>query len=223
MEIPIAFKDIPTSSWSIVKTSQDKEFYYNKETKESVWNLPSEIADLVNFLLQAAMESEEIPVDNETELVLNIQETVPEPVIAKPIPSPQESALLFTQMLHQLEVSPLSTWAVEEQKLKNDSRYSQVESEKERKQLYEAYCGEMTDKILQEKKAMAQDAKSIYKTLLETETNHRTLWLDFSRKFKRDSRFIRIDSASREAMFNDHLAIIKERKRQEIISQSSQK
>ncbi|KAF0479044.1 peptide-binding protein [Gigaspora margarita] len=48
-------KPIPDTKWSIVFTTEGNEFYYNSETKQSVWQIPEEIADAV----KAFKETEE--------------------------------------------------------------------------------------------------------------------------------------------------------------------
>lgn len=40
-------KPIPNTKWSLVTTTEGNEFYYNSETKQSVWEVPEEIAELV--------------------------------------------------------------------------------------------------------------------------------------------------------------------------------
>ncbi|CAG8569220.1 5592_t:CDS:10, partial [Cetraspora pellucida] len=48
-------KPIPDTKWFMVFTTEGNEFYYNSETKQSVWQVPEEIADAV----KAFKESEE--------------------------------------------------------------------------------------------------------------------------------------------------------------------
>ncbi|RIB30810.1 hypothetical protein C2G38_1948122 [Gigaspora rosea] len=45
--MPTVIKPIPDTKWSIVFTTEGNEFYYNSETKQSVWQVPEEIADAV--------------------------------------------------------------------------------------------------------------------------------------------------------------------------------
>ncbi|TPX69936.1 hypothetical protein SpCBS45565_g02103 [Spizellomyces sp. 'palustris'] len=54
-EHPIGIKKLPSTKWAIVLTSKDHEFFYNLETKESVWDMPDEIGDLIGQLIAEAM------------------------------------------------------------------------------------------------------------------------------------------------------------------------
>lgn len=40
-------RQIPDTKWYIVNTTEGNEFYYNSETKQSVWEVPEEIAEAV--------------------------------------------------------------------------------------------------------------------------------------------------------------------------------
>ncbi|KAI9209178.1 uncharacterized protein BJ171DRAFT_110739 [Polychytrium aggregatum] len=51
----LALKKIPGTSWSIVLTNQDHEFYHNSDTKESVWEMPDELGELLGELMAQAM------------------------------------------------------------------------------------------------------------------------------------------------------------------------
>ncbi|CAJ0755188.1 6779_t:CDS:10 [Entrophospora sp. SA101] len=52
-------KQILDTKWYIVNTTESNEFYYNSETKQSVWEIPEEIADAVKALKeQEAKESQ---------------------------------------------------------------------------------------------------------------------------------------------------------------------
>lgn len=55
-EKPISKTAIPGTSWSRVRTSEGNIFYFNKERKESVWEVPDEIAEAVAELEQEEEE-----------------------------------------------------------------------------------------------------------------------------------------------------------------------
>ncbi|KAG8917257.1 hypothetical protein FRC01_002580, partial [Tulasnella sp. 417] len=55
-ERPVSKTGIPGTSWSRVKTSEGNIFYFNKEKKESVWEVPGEIAEAVAELEQEEEE-----------------------------------------------------------------------------------------------------------------------------------------------------------------------
>ncbi|KAG8916342.1 hypothetical protein FRC01_003219 [Tulasnella sp. 417] len=55
-ERPVSKTAIPGTSWSRVKTSEGNIFYFNKGKKESVWEVPEEIAEAVAELEQEEEE-----------------------------------------------------------------------------------------------------------------------------------------------------------------------
>ncbi|KAJ3183865.1 transcription elongation regulator [Geranomyces variabilis] len=54
-ERALAMKKIPTTAWAIVLTNTEKEFFYNLTTKESMWDMPDDLGDLVGQLIAEAM------------------------------------------------------------------------------------------------------------------------------------------------------------------------
>ncbi|KAJ3037204.1 transcription elongation regulator [Rhizophlyctis rosea] len=48
-------KKLPETSWAIVLTSHEHEFYFNLDSKESVWDMPDELGDVIAHLINEAM------------------------------------------------------------------------------------------------------------------------------------------------------------------------
>ncbi|CAG8508885.1 10946_t:CDS:10 [Diversispora eburnea] len=49
-------KPIPNTKWSLVMTTEGNEFYFNSETKKSVWEIPEEISELVKQMKEQMKE-----------------------------------------------------------------------------------------------------------------------------------------------------------------------
>ncbi|KAJ3110500.1 transcription elongation regulator [Phlyctochytrium bullatum] len=52
-EVPVSMKKLPNCPWAIVLTSDDNEFFVNLETKESTWEMPDDIGELIGQILAA--------------------------------------------------------------------------------------------------------------------------------------------------------------------------
>lgn len=63
-----------TNDWSILLTNLNHELFYNKKTKESTWEIPMELMELISILLQEADSDQEGADDvqeevNDTEII----------------------------------------------------------------------------------------------------------------------------------------------------------
>jgi hypothetical protein len=47
---------IPGTVWKLVETVEGREFYFNTETKQSVWTIPEEIKEAVESMKAAERE-----------------------------------------------------------------------------------------------------------------------------------------------------------------------
>ncbi|KAI8823363.1 uncharacterized protein EV422DRAFT_352058 [Fimicolochytrium jonesii] len=115
----------------------------------------------------------------------------------------------FLALLREKNVSPYTTWEMELPKIVEDRRYNLVPTLKERKQVFDNYCIARVAELREEQKNKGKDTKEAYFKLLQSETNIRTRWEDFSRKFKRDRRFTEFDAKQREKVFKEHIAALK--------------
>ncbi|ORX55263.1 hypothetical protein BCR36DRAFT_282048 [Piromyces finnis] len=59
IEKAISMKRIPGTPWHIILTSRNNEFFYNYDTKKSTWEIPEEIKDIINKLLEEAKKIKE--------------------------------------------------------------------------------------------------------------------------------------------------------------------
>ncbi|KAJ3270126.1 transcription elongation regulator [Terramyces sp. JEL0728] len=233
-EKPIKMRKIPNTEWSILLTNKNHEYFYNKASHQVSWDIPEDIVNLIGELLNASMdeemsEDEEEPdyqeqsnsysepqishmdytMQEETAALQEERtpaEIVPE-IPAEPEKSDEELREDFNQMLSDLNASPFSTWNMESEKLSRDPRFIALKSNKERKSLYEQYCATRAKEIQLEKQTKVHDSRSGFQELLDNNVNSaRTRYEDFSRKFKRDTKFIKFTNPlERQQLFQDHI------------------
>ncbi|KAF6779071.1 hypothetical protein AHF37_00934 [Paragonimus kellicotti] len=118
----------------------------------------------------------------------------------------------FREML----VSAFSTWEKELHKIVFDPRYLLLAS-KERKQTFEAYVKERAEEERREKKNKLKERKEKFVELLqEAGLTSTSSFNEFSAKYAKDERFKGIEkSREREAMFQDMLAEVRKREKDE--------
>ncbi|XP_022663575.1 transcription elongation regulator 1-like isoform X2 [Varroa destructor] len=153
-----------------------------------------------------------------------VEELVKEDPMAAEKKAARERALLpleermaqFSQMLVENEVSAFSTWEKELHKIVFDPRYLLLLS-KERRQVFEKYCKDKVEEERKEKKNRAKQLKEAFKDLLEeSNLSSRSSFSEFASKHGKDDRFKGVEKMrDRESLFNDHLAEVKRREREE--------
>ncbi|TPX39224.1 hypothetical protein SeMB42_g01273 [Synchytrium endobioticum] len=238
-EHPQAMKKIPYCNWAIVLTSRNHEYYIDLDKHEAVWDIPDEISDIIENLMVAARAALDDHHDadgaqaglpqNTTGLHDSCRKRdreddgqVPDGGDAK---KPRELAReekvqSFEELLKEKDVDPFAMWEKELPKIINDIRFTYIATLKEKKEIFDEYCKSRSAEIAQQRKSLIKDKKETYVKLLENETNRKTLWDDFQRKFKRDPRFTAIDPKERESAFKEHIKAIKERDQQRQRSQT---
>ncbi|KAI8894760.1 hypothetical protein BC833DRAFT_200742 [Globomyces pollinis-pini] len=133
-----------------------------------------------------------------------------EPLEAPVLKSVQELSSDFMELLKEKSISPFLTWDKQVTLLEADSRYQNIKNFKERKQVFDQFCAQRSQEIIQEKKKVSTDSESQYLDLLEQNVQIRTRFEDFSRKFKRDAKFVKFkDAKKRESLFHEHVQKLK--------------
>ncbi|KAJ3321641.1 transcription elongation regulator [Blyttiomyces sp. JEL0837] len=118
----------------------------------------------------------------------------------------------FEALLRETDVNPFSTWEKELPKFAHDPRYTLLPNIKDRKYTFENFCKIRGIEVREEKKLKSKDAKGTFMQLLEENTDQRSMWEDFAKKFRKDSRFLGItDERDRKALFKEHVNGIKQR------------
>ncbi|CAH8858330.1 unnamed protein product [Trichobilharzia szidati] len=122
----------------------------------------------------------------------------------------------FREMLVEMQVSAFSTWEKELHKIVFDPRYLLLAS-KERKQTFEAYVRERAEEERREKKSKLKEKKEKFIELMdEAGLNSKSSYSDFAAKYSKDDRFKGIEkSRDREAMFQDYLAELRKREKED--------
>lgn len=108
---PASLKKIPNSNWCIVLTNTEKEFYYDHMNNVSSWEIPDEIADTIQELIQLSMIDDDEPVSMPVEKV-------------EVVKSKENEKEVFIKMLHELDISPYSFYENELSKFADDERYN---------------------------------------------------------------------------------------------------
>ncbi|KAI8048840.1 hypothetical protein BDF22DRAFT_701545 [Syncephalis plumigaleata] len=271
---------IPGTHWKLVKTAEGREFYYDTETKKSVWTMPEEIADAVEALKSAQQESAKRKIDSitneqveevsvasltlektedesskrpkienvrvqtevpsttaptvantemtEEDIMFQLQAMEQEEVEEQETSRAQESAIspeaalsyeervvLFKALLEESNISAFSLWDKELPKIASDPRYLLIPSVKQRKEIFDDYCRQLVNKPKGVVVGRKKTSKEKYQALLEQHVTATTRWLDFSRKYKRDSRFNAIDIKEAERLFEEYISVLKEGSRAE--------
>ncbi|KAI8916259.1 hypothetical protein EDD86DRAFT_13748 [Gorgonomyces haynaldii] len=128
----------------------------------------------------------------------------------KRVEATPEEKQAYLNLLQEYQVSPFSSWSLEEPKLAQDPRFQVVSDPKQRKQLFEQYCKELGQQVLMEQEVKKQDPREAYLELVRLNVHVRTRFEDFSRKFKHDSRFVRFNQPQeRSEIFKQHIMHLK--------------
>ncbi|KAJ1547788.1 transcription elongation regulator, partial [Nowakowskiella sp. JEL0078] len=223
LEQVYAVKKIPETSWLIAFTTFDHEFFFDLETKQSLWDIPDQISDIIAVLIA---DGENNPDENkindgsddnmentrkrssdeeDSEQKKKLKtESVTEALI-----SHSEKIQEFKDLLQETDVNPYSPWEKELPKFVADVRYTRI-THKERKRAFDEFCRVRVVEMREEKKGKDKDNKNAYTKLLEEETTYRSNWEEFSRKFKNDPHFLDVDLKEREDYFKKHITKLRE-------------
>ncbi|CAI2176109.1 15238_t:CDS:10 [Funneliformis geosporum] len=219
--VPGMMRQIPDTKWFIVSTTESREFFYNSETKKSVWEVPEEIEEAVkNFKEQEEKDAQRSNESSGLKRKANDEEVTGSEEFKRAKGSTdggeiegtedkgkevelssEERVLMFKSLLKDMEVSPFATWDKELPRIIHDERYKLIPTLKQKMEIFDEYCKERN-----------LSAKDEYLKLLEEETTYRSHWDTFRRKFKRDSRFKSFsDDKEKEKIFRVHVKELKEK------------
>lgn len=135
----------------------------------------------------------------------------------------EERIETFRQMLEEKEVNPTSTFPRELGKIVFDPRYLLLTSN-ERRETFEKYCQEKIEleqkKRRERIKAVTNDFKQL---LVEANLNSRSTFEEFHEKYSKDQRYKALEKTKdREILFDDHLAYLRRKEREERSQQEPQ-
>jgi chemotaxis protein histidine kinase CheA len=233
-EEAFTMKPIGTNNpWNIVFTTKQHYFFFNKDTNWSGWFPPEDVIEqyispmskdqIMDLLDPTNAFTSESEVDEQHESDNEIEddpeedreekETIqPEPKRQKVDEIPiEERTRKFKEMLRELDVSPYNPYETELQKFVNDERYKLLNTPKEIKLAFDAYCRERADELKDVLKSRAQVARDGYVKLLYEKVTPKTYFEDIYRLMKKNSIFMVLDKRECERMFKDHLKLVKEK------------
>ncbi|KAI9346558.1 hypothetical protein BDR26DRAFT_855754 [Obelidium mucronatum] len=130
-----------------------------------------------------------------------------------------EKQSMFMDMLREADISPFSTWEKELVAFTNDPRFIQIPLPKIRKNYFQIYCKQRAEEIakarstkesLTPKEVFREFLMEILGTADWRKLQSLSAYDDFSRKWKKDSRFTIVnDDRDRKALFKDFVARLK--------------
>ncbi|CCJ31106.1 unnamed protein product, partial [Pneumocystis jirovecii] len=118
--------------------------------------------------------------------------------------SKDEKIKQFKEMLHELDINPYHPWDQEVSKIMMDPRYLLIDTMKERKELFEAFCKES---VAQQKKEAEskpkRNPKISFIALLQDPQTPNMYWHEFRRKFRKEQEYkeFGLNDKEREKLF----------------------
>ncbi|KAK6361573.1 hypothetical protein TWF730_005293 [Orbilia blumenaviensis] len=123
--------------------------------------------------------------------------------------APEDGALLFKDLLNDLNVSPYSTWDSELPKLVEDGRYTALPTTKMRKQVFGEWCQERIAILKKEKeKEIKKDPRVAYLAFIEANATPKLYWAEFKRKFKKEAvmKDVKVTDKVKENYYRDYIS-----------------
>lgn len=128
--------------------------------------------------------------------------------------SDEDARALFKDLLNDFRINPYSPWEklIEEGKIIDDSRYTVLNTTKERKEVWEDWS---RDKIKELKEQRArqekQDPKIPYMGLLQDKATPKLYWPEFKRKYKKEPAMkdMSLSDKDREKLYREHINRLK--------------
>ncbi len=126
--------------------------------------------------------------------------------------STQDSELLFLQLLQESSLNPYSPWELESPKIINDSRFHEIDRNKERKRIYDQWASTAVQR--KEINALAQETAEEseaeeeplveYIKFLETKELER-LYVDFKKKWKKQLKKLKLGDKDKEKIYKEYI------------------
>lgn len=135
----------------------------------------------------------------------------------------EERIEIFSKMLEEKEVDYTSTFQRELSKIVFDPRYLLLTSS-ERRQIFDKFCSDKTEQQQKKRRELIKTVTNNFKALLsEADLNSRSNYEEFHEKYSKDPRYRAIEKTKdREIMFDDHLAHLRRKEREEKSQQNQQ-
>ncbi|KAK6354905.1 hypothetical protein TWF696_004036 [Orbilia brochopaga] len=123
--------------------------------------------------------------------------------------APDDGALLFKDLLNDLQINPYSTWDSEMPKMVEDGRYTALPTTKLRKQVFSDWCQERIAELKAAKeKEVKRDPRVAYLEFLELNATPKLYWPEFKRKYKKEPAMkdLKVTDKDREKYYRDYIA-----------------
>ncbi|CAG8517519.1 13625_t:CDS:10 [Acaulospora colombiana] len=217
-------KPIPDTKWHIVTTTEGNQFYYNSETKQSLWKVPEEIAEAVRIIKeQEARESQNQKSQDKTGVKRKAEDDDEAMAGEDAKRAKGGSAVMENEgtELTEDDIAFQLQFMEEQERQESDVEHSESHDHStehamsdEGSQLLSKEKGKGVDLLPEERalKFKVLSEKDEYLKLLEEETSYRSHWDSFRSSFKRDPRFKNFaDDKEREKLFRKHVRDLKDK------------
>lgn len=134
----------------------------------------------------------------------------------------QDSELVFRQLLDESELDPYSPWEIESLKIVNDPRFSVLENNKDRKNLYDQWSTSaiqerqlLLEATQQKKEDVVEEPFVQYMKYLESKELDR-LYVDFKKKHKKELKKLDLGEKERESVYKEYIIYYKKSEEEKI-------
>lgn len=128
--------------------------------------------------------------------------------------SEEDAKGLFKDLLNDYRINPYSPWEklIEEGKVIEDSRYTILNTMRERKEVWEEWSREKIKELREQRaKQEKKDPKIPYLALLHEKATSKLYWPEFKRKYKKESAMkdLSLPDKEREKLYREHINRLK--------------
>lgn len=121
----------------------------------------------------------------------------------------------FKEMLLDSNIDAFQQWSTISSSLSEDPRFQAVQSEKERRAIFESMCPQLAEKSRAARKQRMETAERSWKSILEdlTLVSAPSTWTEFSRHVKREAWYKLLDQKRMEREYRERLKDLSARSR----------
>lgn len=172
---------VTSTSWRELKTRDGRAYYYNSVTQKTVWEMPKEYADYLEFT-QRGLKGKSVSSDSEGDVV-------------------------FWDVLRERRVTSKWTWEEALRAIITHSNYKCIPTLQERKASFQRYCEAMRSVEEEEARFESLARKEAFKAMLVSDASvtSDTKWSEAVDKFSRCEAFLAISSSKeRVQLFEEY-------------------
>ena len=173
---------VTSTSWRELKTRDGRAYFYNSVTQKTVWEMPQEYGEYLNFI-QKGSATEKTPATN------------------------SEGDQVFWEILKERRITSKWTWEEALRAIITHPNYKCIPTLQERKASFQRYCQKM--RLIEEEEARLQSLaiKEGFKSLLASDPKitSDTKWSEVVDKYSRAEAFVAVPfSKERVQLFEEY-------------------